>query len=501
MHLTGDLHAITAANNLLAAAIDARMFHEAEAKTDEGLFNRLCPKNTKTQKRSFAPIMLKRLAKLGITKTDPDALNAEEKRAFARLDIDPATLTWSRVMDVNDRMLRKITVGQAATEKRPRETQFNITVASELMAILALATGLADMRERIGKMVVGLSKAGEAVTCDDIGCTGALTVLMKDAIKPTLMQTLEGTPVFVHAGPFANIAHGNSSIIADQIALRLVGEDGFVVTEAGFGADIGAEKFFNIKCRYSGLKPQAAVVVVTARALKLHGGGPKVELGQPLPKEYIEESVPLVEKGCENMVAHIRNCRKFGVRVIVAINKFSTDSQAEIECIRAKALEAGADDAVMADHWAQGGAGAVDLANAISEACAKARVDNDFKFLYPLEKTVKEKIEEICLKIYGAEGVDFSPEAEEKIAAYTRLGFDKLPICMAKTHLSLSHDPTLIGAPSGFRVPIRDINASVGAGFLYPLLGSIMTMPGLPTRPVFFDIDIDPETGKIVGLS
>lgn len=501
LHLTGDLHAITAANNLLAAAIDARMFHEAEAKTDEGLFNRLCPKNTKTQKRSFAPIMLKRLAKLGINKTDPDALTAEEKRAFARLDIDPATLTWCRVMDVNDRMLRKITVGQAATEKRPRETQFNISVASELMAILALTTGLADMRERIGKMVIGLSKAGDAVTCDDIGCTGALTVLMKDTIKPNLMQTLEGTPVFVHAGPFANIAHGNSSIIADQIALRLVGEDGFVVTEAGFGADIGAEKFFNIKCRYSGLKPQAAVVVVTARALKLHGGGPKVELGQPLPKEYIEESVPLVEKGCENMVAHIRNCRKFGVRVIVAINKFSTDSQAEVEAIRAKALEAGADAAVLADHWAQGGAGAVDLATAISDACAAARADNDFKFLYPLEKTIKEKIEEICLQIYGAEGVDFSPEAEEKIAAYTRLGFDKLPICMAKTHLSLSHDPTLIGAPSGFRVPIRDLNASVGAGFLYPLLGSIMTMPGLPTRPVFFEIDIDPETGKIVGLS
>lgn len=501
LHLTGDLHAITAANNLLAAAIDARMFHEAEAKTDEGLFNRLCPKNTKTQKRSFAPIMLKRLAKLGINKTDPDTLTAEEKRAFARLDIDPATLTWCRVMDVNDRMLRKITVGQAATEKRPRETQFNISVASELMAILALTTGLADMRERIGKMVIGLSKAGDAVTCDDIGCTGALTVLMKDTIKPNLMQTLEGTPVFVHAGPFANIAHGNSSIIADQIALRLVGEDGFVVTEAGFGADIGAEKFFNIKCRYSGLKPQAAVVVVTARALKLHGGGPKVELGQPLPKEYIEESVPLVEKGCDNMVAHIRNCRKFGVRVIVAINKFSTDSQAEVEMIRSKALEAGADSAVLADHWAQGGAGAVDLANAISDACTKARADNDFKFLYPLEKTIKEKIEEICLQIYGAEGVDFSPEAEEKIAAYTRLGFDKLPICMAKTHLSLSHDPTLIGAPSGFRVPIRDLNASVGAGFLYPLLGSIMTMPGLPTRPVFFDIDIDPETGKIVGLS
>lgn len=499
--MTGDLHAITAANNLLAAAIDARMFHEAEAKTDEGLFNRLCPKNTKTQLRTFAPIMFKRLKKLGINKTDPDTLTAEEKKAFARLDIDPATLTWYRVMDVNDRMLRKITVGQSATEKRPRETQFNISVASEIMAILALTTGLADMRERLGNMVIGLSRAGEPVTCDDIGCTGALTVLMKDTIKPNLMQTLEGTPVFVHAGPFANIAHGNSSIIADQIALRLVGEDGFVVTEAGFGADIGAEKFFNIKCRYSDLKPQAAVVVVTARALKLHGGGPKVELGQPLPREYIEESVGLVEKGCDNMVAHIKNCRKFGVRVIVAVNKFSTDTEAEVEMIRSKAVSAGADAAVMADHWAQGGKGAVDLANAVAAACAAAKSDNDFKFLYPLEASIKEKIEAICTKIYGADGVDYSPEAEEKIATYTRLGFDKLPICMAKTHLSLSHDATLIGAPTGFRVPIRDVNASVGAGFVYPLLGSIMTMPGLPTRPVFFDIDIDPETGKIVGLS
>jgi formyltetrahydrofolate synthetase len=369
------------------------------------------------------------------------------------------------------------------------------------MAILALTTGLADMRERLGKMVIGLSKAGEPVTADDIGVTGALTVLMKDTIKPNLMQTLEGTPVFVHAGPFANIAHGNSSIVADQIALRLVGEDGFVVTEAGFGADIGAEKFFNIKCRYSGLKPQAAVVVVTARALKLHGGGPKVELGQPLPREYIEESVSLVEKGCENMMVHIRNCLKFGVRVIVAINKFSTDSAAEVAIIEKKAMEAGADSAVLANHWAEGGQGALDLAKAVAEACAKARQSNEFKFLYGLDLTIKEKIEAICKNIYGADGVDFLPAAEEKIAAYTRLGFDKLPICMAKTHLSLSHDATLPGVPTGFRVPIRDLNASVGAGFLYPLLGSIMTMPGLPTRPVFFDIDIDPETGKIVGLS
>ena len=503
LHLTGDLHAITAANNLLVAALDARMLHESNQK-DEALFDRLSPKDAKTGKREFAPIMLRRLKKLGIDKTDPETLTPEERKAFARLDIDSATIQFNRVIDTNDRMLRKMTIGQGDQEKFPRTTQVDIAVSSEIMAILALTTSLSDMRERLGRMVVAYNKAGQPVTADDLGVAGALTVLMKDAIKPNLMQTLEGTPVFVHAGPFANIAHGNSSILADFMALKLAGPDGFVVTEAGFGADIGAEKFFDIKCRYSGLKPNCAVIVVTVRALKMHGGGPDVVVGQPLPKAYIEESVELTEKGCANMQVHIRNCKKFGVNVIVAVNKFTTDSPAEVEAVRRKALEAGADDAVLCEHWAKGGAGAVDLGKAVISACEKNRqshAEAGFKFLYDLDIPIKAKIEAICKNIYGADGVTFSPEAEHKIETFTKLGFDKLPICMAKTHLSLSHDPKLPGVPTGFTVPIRDVKASIGAGFLYPLLGSIMTMPGLPTRPVFFDIDIDVNTGKIVGLS
>eukprot|EP01121_Diplochlamys_sp_Union-15-3_P007933 TRINITY_DN2060_c0_g1_i2.p2 TRINITY_DN2060_c0_g1~~TRINITY_DN2060_c0_g1_i2.p2 ORF type:complete len:317 (-),score=79.62 TRINITY_DN2060_c0_g1_i2:14-964(-) len=316
------------------------------------------------------------------------------------------------------------------------------------------------------------------------------------------MQTLEATPVFVHAGPFANIAHGNSSIVADQVALRLVGPDGIVVTEAGFGADIGAEKFFNIKCRESGLIPNCAVVVVTVRALKMHGGGPKVTLGAQLPKEYIEPNVELVEKGCDNLQRHIQNCKKFGVNVVVAINKFLSDTDAEIEVIKKKSLEAGAENALLADHWAKGGAGAVDLGKAIIEACKKHKEQKlSFKFLYPVEASIKEKIELVCKEIYRADGVTYEPLAEEKIKKFTEQGFDKLPICMAKTHLSFSHDPALKNAPTGFTVPIRDVRASVGAGFIYLLLGPITTMPGLGSRPVFFDIDIDPETGDVVGLS
>lgn len=502
LHLTGDLHAITASNNLLVAALDARILHESQQK-DEALFDRLCPKDAKTGKRTFAPIMFRRLKKLSITKTDPEELTPPERSAFARLDIDPETIQFNRVMDTNDRFLRGMTIGQGDQENKPRKTQVDITVSSEIMAILALTTSLADMRERLGAMVVAYSRAGAPVTADDLGVAGALTVLMKDAIKPNLMQTLEGTPVFVHAGPFANIAHGNSSILADYMALKLAGENGFVVTEAGFGADIGAEKFFDIKCRYSGLRPNCAVIVVTIRALKMHGGGPNVVAGQPLPKAYIEESLKLTEDGCANMQVHIRNCKKFGVNVIVAINKFTTDTDAEIEVVRRLALAAGAHDAVLCDHWAKGGLGAVDLGNAVISACEANRKEgaDAFKFLYELNIPIKDKIAAICKNIYGADGVTFSDEAEKKIETFTKLGFDKLPICMAKTHLSLSHDPKLPGVPTGFTVPIRDVKASVGAGFLYPLLGSIMTMPGLPTRPVFFDIDIDLESGKILGLS
>jgi methylenetetrahydrofolate dehydrogenase (NADP+)/methenyltetrahydrofolate cyclohydrolase/formyltetrahydrofolate synthetase/formate--tetrahydrofolate ligase len=498
LHLTGDIHAITAANNLLAAAIDTRMFHESY-QTDQQLYDRLTPR-AKDGSRKFSPVMLRRLRKLGINKTNPDDLTPEERTQFARLDIDPATITWRRVTDTNDRMLRQITIGQGPEEKGfTRVTGFDIAVASEIMAILALTTSLADMREQLGRMVIGTNKAGEAITADDIGVGGALTVLMKDTIMPNLMQTLEGTPAFVHAGPFGNIAHGNSSIMADQIALKLVGRDGYVLTESGFGADMGMEKFFNIKCRYSGLVPDCVVMVATIRALKTHGGGPKVVAGQPLDHVYTQENLGLLEKGSANLVKMIENARKFGLPVVVGVNRFQYDTPAEIELVRKVAKSAGAVDAVMTNHWAEGGAGAVELGKAVIKACEQP---GKFKFLYPLEGTsIKQKIETIVQEIYGGAGVEFSPEAEKKIALYTRLGFDKLPICMAKTQYSLSHDPNLKGAPTGFIVPVRDVRASVGAGFVYPLLGTMSTMPGLSTRPGYYDIDLDLATGQIVGLS
>ena len=494
LHLTGDIHAITAANNLLAAAIDTRMYHESR-QSDEALFRRLCP-TAKDGSRKFALPMLKRLKKLGIDKTDPNDLTPEEVSRFVRLDIDPETLTWRRVVDINDRMLRGITIGQGPKESGfTRETGYDITVASEIMAILALTTDLADMRERFGRIVIATSRAGEAITAEDIGAAGAMTVLMKDAIMPTLMQTLEGTPAFVHAGPFANIAHGNSSIIADRIALKLAD---YVVTESGFGADIGMEKFFNIKCRYSGLVPSCVVLVATVRALKMHGGGPKVVAGAPLAPEYVEENLELLAAGLPNLEAHIENAKRFGIPVVVAVNSFKDDTPAEVELVRKGAIAAGAEDAVVSRHWMEGGKGAKDLAEAVVAACEKP---SNFKFLYPLEGTsIKDKIEVICKEIYGADGVEYSAEAEKKIALYTKLGFDELPMCMAKTHLSISHDPLLKGRPTGFTVPIRDIRASVGAGFLYPLLGEMSTMPGLPTRLVYYDVDLDLETGQVTGL-
>ncbi len=493
LHLTGDIHAITAANNLLAAAIDARIFHESQ-QDDVKLFNALCPLD-KEGKRKFSPSMLRRLKKLGIEKTNPETLTPEERSRFARLDIDPASLTLRRVMDTSDRFLREITIGQGPEEKgMTRQTGFDISVASEIMAILALTCDLADMRDRLGAMVIGTSRKGEAVTAEDLGVAGAMTVLMKDAIKPTLMQTLEGTPVFVHAGPFANIAHGNSSIIADRIALKLAD---YVITESGFGADIGMEKFMDIKCRYSGLVPNVVVLVATVRALKMHGGGPKVVAGKPLDPVYTDENLDLLCKGLPNMIKHIKNALRFGIPVVVAVNTFKDDTSAELDMVRRAAIEAGAEDAVVASHWMNGGEGAVALAEAVVKAAEKP---NNFHFLYPLEMSIKEKIEMICKEIYGADGVDYLPEAEKKIELYTRLGFDKLPMCMAKTHLSLSHDPALKGVPAGYRIPIRDIRASVGAGFLYPLLGEMRTMPGLPTRPVFYDVDVNLETGKVVGL-
>jgi methylenetetrahydrofolate dehydrogenase (NADP+)/methenyltetrahydrofolate cyclohydrolase/formyltetrahydrofolate synthetase len=495
LHLTGDIHAITAANNLMAAAIDARMFHEADA-TDEQLFNRLLPMD-KSGKRHFTKGMVVRLEKLHITASDPDELSPEDRRRLCRLDIDPDTITWRRVMDTSDRFLRGITIGEGPEEKGfTRKTGFDISVASEIMAILALTTSLKDMRERLGKIVIGISRGGDAVTAEDIGVAGAMTVLMRDAIKPNLMQTVEGTPVFVHAGPFANIAHGNSSIIADKIALKLAD---YVITESGFGADMGMEKFMDIKCRASGLVPSVVVLVATVRALKMHGGGPKVVAGKPLDAAYTAENLDLLRAGMANLLHHIKTARKFGIPVVVAVNRFLPDTPAELELIRKSAIEeGGAEDAVICEHWEKGGEGAIALAEAVIKA---AELPTKFKFLYPLEWSIKQKIECIAKEVYGADGVDYLPEAEERIADYTRLGFDKLPICMAKTHLSLSHDAALKGVPKGFRIPIRDVRASVGAGFLYPLLGTMSTMPGLPTRPIFMEIDIDPETGRIIGLS
>ncbi len=456
LHLTGDIHAISAAHNLVAAAIDTRLFHESR-QSDEAL----------------------------------------ERRGVKRLDIDPDTITWNRVVDVCDRSLRQIQVGlndADLSDQFPRRTGFDITVASELMAILALTTSLKDMRERIGRVVIGLSRQGKPVTLEDLGVAGAVTVLLRDAIMPTLMQTLEGQPALVHAGPFANIAHGNSSIIADQIALKLAD---YVITESGFGADIGMEKFFDIKCRYSGLIPNAVVLVATVRALKMHGGGPKVTPGAPLAREYTEENLELLEKGLANLGVHIRNALKFGIPVVVAINGFKEDTQAEWDLIREYSIAQGAEDAVVTTHWAHGGKGAAKLAEAVVAACEKP---SNFKFLYPLEWSIKQKIEHIAKEIYGAAAVEYSELAEKQIANYERNGFGNLPICMAKTHLSLSHDPDLKGAPTGFTLPIREVRASVGAGFIYPLVGTMSTMPGLATRPAFMDIDIDTETGEIKGL-
>jgi methylenetetrahydrofolate dehydrogenase (NADP+)/methenyltetrahydrofolate cyclohydrolase/formyltetrahydrofolate synthetase/formate--tetrahydrofolate ligase len=459
LHFTGDIHAITAAHNLVAAAIDARWFHEDRMTDDQ-------------------------LAKVGLE----------------RIDIDPYRLTWNRVLDVNDRALRNIMVGLGPElDGRPRQSGFDITVASEIMAILALVNGddfrsaLADLRRRVGRTVIGSNKQGKPITLEDLQVAGAVTVLMRDALHPNLLQTLEGQPAFVHAGPFANIAHGNSSILADRLALRL---GDYVVTESGFGADIGMEKFFNIKCRYSGLIPDCVVLVATIRALKMHGGGPKVVPGRPLDKVYTDENVTLLEAGMDNLAAHIRNAKRFGIPVVVAVNKFPTDTDAEIAAVERGAIAAGAETAVMSDHWANGGDGAMHLAEAVVAACEKP---TNFDFLYPLDLPIKTKIETIAKEIYNAGDVVYEPQAEKQIKSYEENGFGNLPICMAKTHLSISHDPALKNAPSGFTVTVREARASVGAGFIYPLLGEMRTMPGLGTRPAYMNVDID-EDGRITGL-
>ncbi len=454
LHLTGDIHAVSIAHNLLAAAVDARIKHEQHAGND-------------------------RWAKTGLP----------------RLDIDPETITWRRVVDVNDAALRFIETGLSESwlDGPRRKTGFDISVSSEIMAILALADGMKDMRQRLGRVIIGMNKAGDPVTAEDLGVAGAMMVLMKDAIKPNLMQTLEGQPAFVHAGPFANIAHGNSSILADKIALKLAD---YVVTESGFGADIGMEKFFDVKCRTSGLVPNCVVLVGTIRALKMHGGGPKVVPGKPLAEEYTRENLQLLEKGVCNLQRNIEIARMFGVPVVVAINQFPDDTPAEVELARKAAEQAGAAAAVMANHWAEGGKGAVALAEAVVAACEKP---SDFKLLYGDDMPIKQKIELIAKKVYLADGVSYEPLAQKQIASYEKAGLSHLPICMAKTHLSLTHDPTLKGVPKGFTVPIVEVRASAGAGFLYPLLGKMRTMPGLPSVPAFMKVDLD-ESGEVVGM-
>jgi formate--tetrahydrofolate ligase len=440
LHLTGDVHAISLAHNLLAAMIDNSITHGN------------------------------------------------------KLRIDPLSITWPRVVDISDRALRRVVVGLGGKENgSPRETGFDIAVASEVMAILGLTTSLKDLRARLGRIVIGLDQDGKAVTAEDLRTAGAMAVLLRDAIKPTLLQTTENTPVLIHAGPFANIAHGNSSIIADLIGLKLAD---CVVTESGFGADMGMEKFMNIKCRYSGLRPDAVVMVCTVRALKMHSGRFRVVAGRPLDPGLIREDLKAIEDGLANLEKQIENARLFGVPVVVAVNVFPTDTEAEIELIRQRSLAAGAEGAYRSDVWARGGAGAEDLARGVLKAAERP---NQFRFLYELDRPIKEKIETIAARIYGADGVDYLPAAEQQIRKYTELGYAGLPICMAKTHLSISHDPNLKGRPQGFRVPIREVRASLGAGFLYPLLGEMRTMPGLPSEPNTWKIDLD-DDGNVVGL-
>ncbi len=441
LHLTGDNHAVGAAHNLLAAFVDNSLTHG-----------------------------------------NP-------------LGIDPLGVLWPRVVDISDRAIRKAIVGLGGRENGyPRETEWQITSASEVMAVLALASDIHDLRARLARMVVATTFDGRRVTAEDLRCAGSMTVLLRDAIKPNLLQTLEGGPAFVHCGPFANIAHGNNSVLADRLALATCE---IACTEAGFGADMGAEKFFDIKCRQSGLRPDAAVMVATVRALKMHGGVGRIVAGRPLDPALEQENVDAVRRGSDNLAAQIENVRCFNVPVVVAINHFPTDTEAEVAAIREVALAAGAREVVVSRHFAEGGAGAEDLARAAWSAAEEGAPD--FQLLYPDDAPLREKIETIAVRIYGAGGVDELPAATKALKLYEELGFGNLPICMAKTHLSLSHDPSMKGRPAGFRVPIREVRLSAGAGFITPLLGEMRTMPGLPSHPAGESIDIDAD-GNIVGL-
>jgi formate--tetrahydrofolate ligase len=441
LHLTGDVHAIGAAHNLAGAFLDNSLHHK-----------------------------------------NP-------------LGIDPHGVLWPRVLDISDRALRHVIIGLGGREDGvPRETEFVITVASEVMAVLALAGDLFDLRARLGRMVLATRLDGSPVTAEDLGVAGAMTVLLRDAIKPNLLQTLEGGPAFVHCGPFGNIAHGNNSIIADRLAL--VTND-IVCTEAGFGSDMGAEKFFDIKCRASGLAPDAAVVVATVRALKMHGGVGKIVAGKPLDPALLEENVEAVRTGAANLAAHIGIVRRFGIPAVVAINSFPTDTSAEVEAIREVALAAGASDAVLATHFVDGGDGATALAEAVWAATEDP--SRSFRLLYPDDAPLGEKILTIVKEVYGGTGIELTPAAQRSLKSFEAMGFGHLPVCMAKTQYSISHDASLKGAPSGFTVPIREIRLSAGAGFITPLCGEMRTMPGLPSRPGGENIDIDAD-GRVVGL-
>jgi len=441
LHLTGDVHAIGAAHNLAGAFLDNSLHHR-----------------------------------------NP-------------LGIEPRSVLWPRVVDISDRALRHVIIGLGGREDGiPRETEFVITVGSEVMAVLALASDLADLRARLGRIVMATDVSGKAITAEDLGVAGAMTALLVDAIKPNLLQTLEGGPAFVHCGPFANIAHGNNSILADRLALA---STEIACTEAGFGADMGAEKFFDIKCRASGLRPDAAVVVATVRALKMHGGVGRIVAGKPLDPALLEENVEAVRRGAANLAKQIENVRLFGIPAVVAINAFPTDTDGEVEAIREVALAAGARDAVVATHFVNGGAGAADLARAVWAAAGSGEAD--FRLLYPDAMPLVEKIETIATRVYGADGIELSPAAAKQLRQYEDLGYGHLPICMAKTQYSLSHDPALKGRPTGFTVPIREVRLSAGAGFVTPILGEMRTMPGLPSRPGGMSIDVD-AGGSIRGL-
>jgi formate--tetrahydrofolate ligase len=441
LHLTGDVHAIGAAHNLAAAFIDNHLHHG----------------------------------------------NA--------LGMDPSNILWPRVVDISDRALRSVVIGLGGKENGvPRQTEFVITVASEVMAILALASDLKDLRARLARVVLATTRDGTPITAEDLKVAGSMTVLLADAIKPNLLQTLEGGPAFVHCGPFANIAHGNNSVLADRIALAT---NEIVCTEAGFGADMGAEKFFDIKCRASGLRPDAAVMVATIRALKMHGGVGKIVAGKPLDPALQEENVEAVTRGAANLAKQIENVRLFNVPVVVAINAFPTDTAAEVEAVRRVAVDAGARGAEVANNWADGGNGARELAAAVWAAAEEGAPD--FRLLYPDDAPLTTKIETIATQVYGADGIDLLPAAAKQLAQYEALGFGSLPICMAKSQYSLSHDAALKGWPKGFRVPIREVRLSAGAGFVTPLAGEMRTMPGLPSRPGGENIDIDGD-GNIVGL-